>query len=428
MMTTLALTTALASAAGAMPPFGHGLRPYFFFPANVTQLNHGAYGGTTRSVVAAQYDYVAAMEADLDNFMNDASGYRACIADAKGYLAAMIGANVNDTVLVDNASEAVNDILRNLEPPLSADEWIIDLSTAYVPFTGLYGWLQERQGVQTLTVPITWPVTGPESFLEPVRAVLAANATSLNVRVAVISQISAYPAVTLPVAELVALFRAHGIPVVVDGAHALGNIDVNVAAMGDPDYAFWNLHKWMYAPKSSALLYVRRDRQLPHVPAPSVVDNVETQAFPDRFVWTGTRDRTAFCAIRPAIAFRDSIGGEAAIQAYNHGLALYAASHLGALWGVAPMAPTSMISSLCNVQIPTANATACAYLRSTLISEYGMSVSGWTDVPGWGATHPCFFRISGQVYLETADVDRLGALTVQILKGFEGGAHYTGPA
>jgi selenocysteine lyase/cysteine desulfurase len=140
--------------------------------------------------------------------MNGATGYRACILEARGALSAMVNASsVNDTVLVDNASEAINDILRNFEPPLSADEFILDLSTAYGPFQGFYAWLGERLGVQTLTVPIAWPVTGPESFLVPVRAALEANASSLNIRVAVISQISAYPAVTLPVAALVEVRR-----------------------------------------------------------------------------------------------------------------------------------------------------------------------------------------------------------------------------
>lgn len=85
-------------------------------------------------------------------------------------------------------------------------------------------------------------MVGPESFTAPVRAALAA-APSLNIRVAVISQISAYPAVTLPVAELVALFHARGIPVVVDGAHALGNVPTDLQSWGDVEYAFWNVHK-----------------------------------------------------------------------------------------------------------------------------------------------------------------------------------------
>ena len=143
--------------------------------------------------------------------------------------------------LVDNASEAINAIIRNLEPPLGADEWILDLSTAYGPFAELYAWLGSRTGVRTLTVNISWPVTGTGSFVEPVRAALSA-ARALNIRIAVISQISAYPAVVLPVAELVALLHERGIPVFVDGAHALGNVPVDLQAMGDPDWATWNLH------------------------------------------------------------------------------------------------------------------------------------------------------------------------------------------
>ena len=407
------LAACLASAASAPAlPFGHSLRPLFYYPANFTQLNHGAYGGTTRGIVAAQYEAVARMESDLDTFMNGASGFRACIAAARGRLAAMIGAPLEDVVLVDNASEGINAVLRNMEPPLSADEWILDLSTAYGPFTALYEWLGVRTGVQTLTVPITFPVTGAESFVAPVRAALAANASSLNIRVAVLSLISAYPAVTLPIAALVALLHEHGIPVVIDAAHAIGNIPIDIAALGDPEYLMTNMHKFYFAPKSAALLYVRHDRQLPHVPAPAVVDSIETANFTDRFIWTGTRDRTAYCAIQAATAFREQLGGEAAIQAYNAGLALFAKRHLEAAWGVPPMAPDEMMSSLSIVQLPTHNTTVCGILRDQLINVYGLGISGWTALPGI----ECYLRISGQVYLEQSDIVRLGDAVIAILK------------
>lgn len=200
----LVASAALSDAAStAVDPFGHGLRRFFFFPENFTQLNHGAYGGTPRPVLESQYGYMQKMEQNINEFMNGATGYRACILEARNALSGMANAPVNDTVLVDNASEAINDLLRNFEPPLSADEYILDLSTGYGPFQALYAWLGERLGVQTLTVPIAWPVTGPESFVDPVRTALQSNASSINIRVAVISQISAYPAVTLPIKELV---------------------------------------------------------------------------------------------------------------------------------------------------------------------------------------------------------------------------------
>lgn len=407
------LVSSLSFVLPATPvTFGHSLRQFFYFEDNYTQFNHGAYGGTPRPVVEAQYQYVAQMERDIDPFMNGPNGYRACILAARNHLASMINiANVNDTVLVDNASEAINDILRNFEPPLSADEYIFDLSTAYAPFVGFYSWLEKRQGVKTITAQIDFPVTGADSFLIPVRNLLT-NSTHLNIRVAVISQIAAYPCVTLPVRELVDLFHSSQIPVILDGAHALGNYAFDVQTFGDIDYGLWNLHKWYFAPKSSALMYVRRDHQRLHIPAPSVVDNTEEQDFPDRFIWTGTRDRTAFCAIMAAKSFRDSLGGEAAIQNYTHYIALYAKRYLENVWSVPPMAPESMTSSMSIVQIPTHNASMCGYVNSILRSKYGLSMSGWTPLPNI----PCYFRISGQVYLDESDVQKLAVAVLDILK------------
>lgn len=377
----LLLLAGVFQGSGALPPFGRSLRPYFFFPNATIQFNHGAYGSTPRPVVEAQYEAVARMEASIDEWMNGPTGYRQCILAARTIFSSMIGTPLNDTVLVDNASEAINAILRNFEPPLGADEYLFDLSTAYGPFQGLYEWMGSRTGMQVLTANVSWPVTGPESFVDPVRATLAyAAANSLNVRVAVISHISAYPSVLLPVRQLVELFHSYSIPVVVDGAHALGNIAFDVVGeLGNPEYWFGNAHKWYLASKSSCVLYVRRDRQLPHVPAPAVVDNVETQDFPDRFIWTGTRDRTPYCAIQAATAFREALGGEAAVVGYNVGLARWAEAYLRQLWAVPPMAPPDMHTSMSIVQIPTSNATVCGIVRSTLFAQ-GWSVSGWNEV------------------------------------------------
>ncbi|CAF4419824.1 unnamed protein product, partial [Adineta steineri] len=167
-------------------------------------------------------------------WMNCATGYRKCIISAKQRLAEMMNIkNTSDTVLVDNASEGINAIIRNLDPPLGSSDYILDLSTAYGPFKGLYQWLGSRYGVKTLEVPIQWPVTGPESFIRPITAALEANASSINIRVAIFSHVSAYPAVILPVKQLVELFHRYNIPVIVDGAHALGNIEINIEDMSN---------------------------------------------------------------------------------------------------------------------------------------------------------------------------------------------------
>jgi isopenicillin-N epimerase len=176
-----------------------------------------------------------------------------------------------------------------------------------------------------------------------------------------------------------------------------------------------NAHKWYFASKSSCVLYVRRDRQLPHVPAPAVVDNVETQAFSDRFIWTGTRDRTPYCAIQAATAFRGELGGESAIMAYNMGLARWAEAYLRALWGVTAMAPPAMHTSMSIVQIPTPNATVCGLVREALFAQ-GWSVSGW-NTPLADPPIACYFRLSAQVFLEQSDFVALGEKVLEVIKG-----------
>lgn len=142
-----------------------------------------------------------------------------------------------------------------------------------------------------------------------------------------------------------------------------------------------------------------------------VVDNIEEQTFVDRFIWTGTRDRSPYCAIMAAADFRESLGGEQQIMAYTQGLALWAAQYLTRLWNVPAMAPDSMFSSMSIVKLPTDDAATCASIRGRL-TRLGWSVSGWTALPGFA----CYLRLSAQVYLEQSDFVTLGHLVLDMVR------------
>ncbi len=108
----------------------------------------------------------------------------------------------------------------------------------------------------------------------------------------------------LPVREVVAMARRRGIPVIVDGAHALAHFDFKLSDL-DCDYYGTSLHKWLFAPHGTGLLYVRRDkiRDLwPLMAAPDpIVDDIR------KYEEIGTHPAANYLAIGEALTFHQGI-------------------------------------------------------------------------------------------------------------------------
>jgi hypothetical protein len=94
----------------------------------------------------------------------------------------------------------------------------------------------------------------------PPQAVADALEADPDIGVASIDHITSCPAVVLPVRRIADACRRRGVPLLVDGAHALGHLPLDLSALG-ADFYVANAHKWLFAPKSAAVLWVRRDRQ-----------------------------------------------------------------------------------------------------------------------------------------------------------------------
>jgi isopenicillin-N epimerase len=93
-----------------------------------------------------------------------------------------------------------------------------------------------------------------------------------------------------------------GAIVVVDGAHAPGQIPLALDELGADVYS-GNCHKWLCAPKGAAFLYVRPNVQ-PEVVPPIVSWDWPEETFAERHRWQGTRDPAAFLSVPAAIDFQ----------------------------------------------------------------------------------------------------------------------------
>ncbi len=110
----------------------------------------------------------------------------------------------------------------------------------------------------------------------------------------------------LPVREVVAMARARNIPVIVDGAHALAHFDFKLSDL-DCDYYGVSLHKWLFAPHGTGLLYVRKDKIQPLWPL--MAAGPELDANIRKFEEIGTHPAANFLAIAEALSFHQGIGG-----------------------------------------------------------------------------------------------------------------------
>ncbi|MFQ5530664.1 MAG: aminotransferase class V-fold PLP-dependent enzyme, partial [Gemmatimonadota bacterium] len=111
----------------------------------------------------------------------------------------------------------------------------------------------------------------------------------------------------LPAGEVTALGRSRGIPVIVDGAHALAHFDFTLGGL-DVDYYATSLHKWLFAPHGTGLLYVRRDKVAGLWPLQAAPDTMDDDI--RKFEEIGTHPAANYLAVGEALTFHQAIGAQ----------------------------------------------------------------------------------------------------------------------
>jgi selenocysteine lyase/cysteine desulfurase len=111
----------------------------------------------------------------------------------------------------------------------------------------------------------------------------------------------------LPVREVVEMARSKGIPVIVDGAHALAHFDFKISDL-NCDYYATSLHKWLFAPHGTGLLYVRKDKIRELWPLMAATEKMDEDI--RKFEEIGTHPAANYLAIAEALSFHQGIGGK----------------------------------------------------------------------------------------------------------------------
>src|SRR5262249_15097001 len=165
---------------------------------------------------------------------------------------------------------------------------------------------------------------------------------------AVVDHITAESALVLPLAEIAARCRDKDVPVVADGAHAPGQIPLDVPSLG-VDWYVGNLHKWAFAARGTAVIWSAPERQAGLHPVS--ISHYLGQGFAAEFDFSGTRDSSAWLAVPEALDYLAAFDPDA-IHAHNNALAREAGELLAGAWGSEIAAAPEFSAAVASVRLP----------------------------------------------------------------------------
>jgi len=396
------------------------LGEFLLDPAYIN-LNHGSFGTVARSVLEAQQGYVLQQEARPDPWFRDT--YLTLLAQTRDLLAQECGLpDSSGLVLLENASAAVNSIFRSMK--LSEGDIFVYFSTAYGMVKHTAAWLEESAGIRIVEVPLALPIKSNDCFISPLKEALESltEEEKGRVKLATFSHVSSVPAFIEPISDLATLVKSFSpdAKVLVDGAHALGQIPLSIPSLGPIDYYLSNAHKWMYAPKGSAFLWTDPSCIDDLRPQPTVISSHNDVSggteYSERYGYTGTKDFTAYLSIADAIAFRKSLEeSNGSVIEYTHGLGRWAGDYLTDKFNTMRLSPPEFEANLINIVLPTDDFELASKMQQDLYDDHGVYMLALKDEP----TGLVFTRLSTQIYLDKSDFVRVGDLIQEYLKTAE---------
>jgi isopenicillin-N epimerase len=377
----------------------------------VAYLNHGSFGACPTALLEHQHALRLELEREPVDFLS--RGLAGRLASARGALAAFVGADPDDLAFVVNATAGVGTVLRSLR--LGPGDELLTTNHAYGACRKTLEYVATLSGATVVSARVPFPLRGAEDVVEPVLAALTPRT-----RLALLDHVTSPTGLIFPIERLVRELAARGVDTLVDGAHALGMLPLELGRLGAAYYTA-NAHKWLCAPKGAAFLFVRRDRQ--QQVHPLVISHgyhPNGEAFRAEFDWTGTADPSAWLSIPACLAFLGDLlpGGFAALMAHNHALALRARAILCDAVGTPPPCPDDMIGALASVPLPKATpGSPVECLDHERLADWFRERGIETWASAWPSPSDRLIRASAQLYNTEAQYHRLAEALREALRG-----------
>jgi isopenicillin-N epimerase len=263
---------------------------------DVAYLNHGSFGPSPIVVQESYERWTRRLEQQPMNFF--LREMEPAFEEALSVLADFVGASRGNLIFVDNATFGMNIVAASIS--LETDDEVLINDHEYGAVTRLWRRTCQQAGARLVTCELASPVTDPAAIVEQ----LFARVTS-RTKLVVVSHVTSPTALVMPVEEICRRAKGLGIPVCIDGPHAVAMLPLSLRKI-DCDFYTASCHKWLSAPFGSGFLYVAPHQQKGVKPA--VISwggsiGGRQPGWKDEFNWLGTRNPAAFLATADAVQF-----------------------------------------------------------------------------------------------------------------------------
>jgi isopenicillin-N epimerase len=371
----------------------NNLKSQFLLNPDILYFNHGSFGACPRPVFESYQRWQREMEREPVQFL--ARRAPDLMADARAALAEFLGCHADEVVYFTNPTTALNMVARSLD--LQPGDEILTTDHEYGALDRTWRFICNQRGAHYIRQPIPLPLTTPEAFVDRLW-----EGITERTRILFLSHITSPTALRFPVAAVCRRAHEHGLLCIVDGAHAPGQIPLDLTALGADIYA-GACHKWLGAPKGSAFLYARQEVQ--ELLQPLVVswgweaEKPGPSRFIDHHEWQGTRDLAAFLATPAAIRFQREHNWDT-VREHCHQLASEVRQRLLDVTNLPPICPDSQewYVQMFAAQLPELDVEK---LQRRLFEEHRIEVAvkRWNDRP--------LIRISIQAYNSQRECERM---------------------
>ncbi|MBL0131791.1 MAG: aminotransferase class V-fold PLP-dependent enzyme [Chitinophagaceae bacterium] len=299
------LESALKNAKGISPEdlateedFWYYIQQSFTVSPSLINLNNGGVSPAPKTVQEAMKRYY--------DYSNEAPSYYMWRILDQGReplrknLAKMAGCNSEEIAINRNSSEGLETVIFGLQ--LKAGDEVVAAKQDYPNVINAYKQRELREGLKIVWVNLELP-SEDENYLVQQYV----NAFTPKTKVVNVTHIINWNGQILPVKKIAQEAHKRGIEVVVDGAHSFAHFDFKIPDL-DADYFAASLHKWLYAPIGTGMLYVRKEKIKGIFPLFAMDNPLKDDI--RKFEALGTRPFYIEQAIGKAIEFHEMIGSE----------------------------------------------------------------------------------------------------------------------